>query len=557
MAASKGNLSAAEASLVALIPRLHDDSQTQKLAYLCLAQCYRQSGNPEQQLVAYKEALKIDPFLPTARQGLAEYYLSHQKYAEAQEQFRMMATGPAPSLDAALNLARTGIMMRLSEDREQRDWRPIDELLAQIVHQQSRTPSVAVLEAEVLLAKDLPKDAETLLKECAAKYPHRAPIWLALINLSMYEAEKEPDAAQKEDKWKQAAAYIADAGKNENLGDVVVVREVRGSYSVRHKDPQVAAVLKALGENLGANFNDDAKAHLWANLTSLCIQANDLDLARSYCRRVAETDPTNIHNRYLFCELDLRAYEKQQAVDGKELDQWVDEIERISGRGQPYWLYAKAIRTLVESNKKDPKLLLEARGYLKDVMEMRSDWAAPAVLAGKICELQDEPDQALDFYTRAIYHLGERDGEVIRSTVQLLVPRGRIDEAKQLFDYLEKKKSPLLGEMHEQHDWVEAFRSDPAVAEKVIADSVAADSKEYKDFLRQGQMYEVLVQRLRLKAQKEGREWPRDSDMIRVGQKGINALMKAILSIPRPMRSGSPWCGSWSRSGNPTRLQAW
>ena len=56
-------------------------------------------------------------------------------------------------------------------------------------------------------------------------------------------------------------------------------------------------------------------------------------------------------------------------------------------------------------------------------MEVRKDWSALAVLAGKICELQDEPDQALDFYMRAIYRMGERDSDVIRRTVQLLVPR--------------------------------------------------------------------------------------------------------------------------------------
>ena len=256
------------------------------------------------------------------------------------------------------------------------------------------------------------------------------------------------------------AAYIADAGKNENLGDCVVAREVRASYAVRSKDPQAAAVLKELGENLGADFNDAAKAHLWSNLANLCIQANGLDLARSYCHRVADKEPTNIHNRCCSASWTSGLTKRTRTSIGKELDQWVDEIKQLSGRG-PYWLYAKAIRTLVESQRKDPKLLLEARGYLKEALEQRGEWAAPAVLAGKICEMQDEPDQALDFYTRAIYRLGERDGDVIRRTVQLLVPRGRIDEAKQLVDYLEKKKSPLLGEMTPDLAWVMAFRGEP------------------------------------------------------------------------------------------------
>ena len=127
----------------------------------------------------------------------------------------------------------------------------------------------------------------------------------------------------------------------------------------------------------------------------------------------------------------------------------LNEIEQLGGRG-PFWLYGKAVRTLVQSKKTDPQSLVEARGYLQEALEIRKDWSAPAVLAGKICELQDEPDQALEFYIRAIYRMGERDSDVIRRTVQLLVPRGHIEEARQLFDYLEKQKSPLLGEMSQR-----------------------------------------------------------------------------------------------------------
>ena len=197
-------------------------------------------------------------------------------------------------------------------------------------------------------------------------------------------------------------------------------------------------MLKKLGENLD-KMSDVEKTHLWGNLAALSVQANDLDLARSYCRRVAEKEPKNILVRYLLCDLNLRAYEKGQTPDLQELDQRLNEIERLGGRG-PFWLYGKAIRTLVQSKKTDPQLLLEARGYLQEALEVRKDWSAPAVLAGKICELQDEPDQALDFYIRAIYRMGERDSDVIRRTVQLLLPRGHIDEARQLFDYLENRR---------------------------------------------------------------------------------------------------------------------
>ena len=265
------------------------------------------------------------------------------------------------------------------------------------------------------------------------------------------------------------------------------------------------------------------------------LDPNALDLGRSYYRLLAEKDPANIVIRYLLCDLNLRAYEKGQTADLPELDKLLNEIEQLGGQG-PYWLYAKAIRTLVKSNKKDPKLLLEARGYLQDALKVRKDWAALAVLAGKICEMQDEPDQALEFYVNAIYRMRERDNDVIRRTLALLMPRGRIDEAGQLFDYLEKQKSPLLGEMRPQYALWKVYRGDIAAAEKEVDKSVPAGSKDYRDFLRQGQMYSVLADREKRSARIAYRNGKPDAEaeikrasaaMIRLAQKGVNALLHA------------------------------
>ena len=174
----------------------------------------------------------------------------------------------------------------------------------------------------------------------------------------------------------------------------------------------------------------------------------------------------------------------------EELDRLLNEIERLGGRG-PFWLYGKAVRTLVQSGKTpDPQLLLEARGYLQDALDLRKDWSAPAVLAGKICEMQDEPDQALEFYQRAVFRMGERDNDVIRRTVQLLcAAQEDIEQARQLFDVLERQKSSLLGEMSQEYASVKVFTGNIAEAAKDVENSVAADSKNYKDFFRQGQLY--------------------------------------------------------------------
>jgi len=539
-----GEWKAAKAILLDVLPSLHVP-RDKKFAYFFLSQCYRQEVDTGRQIIALSEAVKIDPYFLSARQALADIYINQSNLALAKEQYLALMKAPRPSPDAPLSLARIWIMELLRKDKERRDWKPVDNLLERIEKQRSLDPNLAALKAEVLLAKGVPHDARRYLEECAGKFPSRVQIWLALINLAMYQAETETNPAEKENYWKQALDVINQA--RGHIGDQAILRTARGNLACRSKDPQRAEVLKRLGEDV-AKLSDLEKRRLWGNLAALSIQINDFAMARSYFRLVAQSDPKNIVARYLLCDLALRVFEKGQTPDLQELDNLTAEIEKLGGRG-PYWLYAKAIRTLVQSNKKDPQLLLEARGYLQDAMEARKDWSALAVLSAKICEWQDEPEQALDLYIHAIHDMGERDGEVLRSTVHLLLPHGRIQEAAQLIDYLEKQKSPLLSEMTEESEVVKAFVGDIGPAAKVIEQSVPPDSRKYQDFLRQGQLFGVLARRLKAEAVAAARDWEAakadekttdsqkdekkekalqiQTKMIAMAQRAVNALMKA------------------------------
>ena len=133
-----------------------------------------------EQIVAYSEAVKIDPYLYPARAGLAEIFLSRGNLAEAAEQYRVLVNGPHPEAEAVFSLARILIMMQLREDKEKRDWEPVDKVLDQIQHEGSLTPDIAVLKAEVLLAKDLPSEAEEFLEAMLREVPQERPAMAGL-----------------------------------------------------------------------------------------------------------------------------------------------------------------------------------------------------------------------------------------------------------------------------------------------------------------------------------------------------------------------------------------
>ena len=224
-----------------------------------------------------------------------------------------------------------------------------------------------MLKAEVLLAKDLPKEPKNFSSNAPRSSPRARQIWLALINLAMYQAEKQTDAGGKRAEV-EAGFGLYRSGRSERTWAIARSCARRGAVAPSAaRIPRRSRVLKKLGENLGADgrFRKE-QTHLWGSLATLSVQANDLDLARSYCRLVAEKEPNNIRIRHLLCELNLQAYEKGQTPDLQELDKLLNEIERLGGRG-PFWLYGKAIRTFVQSKKTDPQLLaggprLPARG---------------------------------------------------------------------------------------------------------------------------------------------------------------------------------------------------
>ena len=183
-----------------------------------------------------------------------------------------------------------------------------------------------------LLARGGSDEAEKFLKKATEKFSKNATVWMALINLAMYQADQTSDPAEREKRWQQASGYADQA--EQSLGDHLMVREKRGQLAVRRKDPHVSAVLKKLGENLDKISPAD-RMRLWDSLAALSVQANDLDLGRSYYRLVAEKEPGNIRMRHALCDLDLQAYEKEKGrtPDLQEFDRRLDEIEQLGGRG--------------------------------------------------------------------------------------------------------------------------------------------------------------------------------------------------------------------------------
>ena len=135
----EGEWKAAKEILVGVLPKLHDEPGIQKFAYLHLGQCCQQLVESDQQLLAYSAAVKIDPNFAPARIGLADIFVSRNNFDAAAEQYVALAGGPHPDPSALLSLARIRIMQQVREDKEKRNWQPVDNLLDLIQKQYTLT----------------------------------------------------------------------------------------------------------------------------------------------------------------------------------------------------------------------------------------------------------------------------------------------------------------------------------------------------------------------------------------------------------------------------------
>jgi tetratricopeptide (TPR) repeat protein len=546
-----------------------------------LAIVYHQLGRPaKEQAPLISNILDSGLHSPSAHNAMADIYIREGKSLDAAEQLRqaylsLPANSPQQE-DAMINYLRLLVRIRQQTEESKRDWAPVEGLLEKWTSGKSPRPEFEVLKAEVALAQGKPEKAREQLEKCTKDKPKSAAAWLGLVRLATSQAGKETDPVKKEGYWKAAAEYIDRAEKV--LGNGLIVRMARGTLALAKKDSPASEILRTLGEKTDG-LTESEKVQLWAILGNMSDEAGEPALAQMYLRRQVDKEPNNVQVRCRLCEMQFRNFEKGRPVDMPEINRLVDDIEKLNAQG-PFTLYAKAVRDFVLAKNKDPKLLQEARDDLEGASEVvrkvlhsqpnddtsrdRSNWAAPVVLAAEICELQDEPEIALNLYVQSVYALGVRDNDVIGRAARLFLSRGRLDEAKAMFDYLESRKSPLLDEMHQEYVFVKVFRGDVAVAEKELDKFVAPDCKNYKDFAWQGQMYALLTKRLKIMSQKaaadaaaaadHGRkndthkpagEWKKDADdlnakagefqstMVVTANKAIRSLFKALSLNPQ------------------------
>ena len=444
-----------------------------KQADFWLGGCYRQLGNADQQLTAYRRAVSVDPFWIPARAGVAAALLSMRRIEEAQDEYReLMRLGGSP-VSAVLDLAQLEILRNLWSNRADRHWGEAERLIRAAEKVAADEPRIPILRAEILVAQDRAPEAEKLLHEARKSHPHEITFYLALVSL-----------AQRERDWGRADKQLDEA--RQEFGDRAALRLARAQQFVQQFGKECAERLRKLAEGTDP-LPEGERIDLWRGLAAASLQVGDYDQTRRLCQRLSEKEPHNLQVRLVLFDLALRA------EDASGLGKVLDQIHEIEGDG-PYWHYGTALELSLRA-KQDKKLLDSAQEHLARCRTLRPGWSRVPFLAAEVCLRQGNEELAIDNYLRAV-DLGERSPRAVRRVVQLLAQRQRFLEADRIIRRIEEQQSPFSASLSRLASEV-SLRLDDFDRALDMAKQAAADSPRQEDHIWLGQVLGILGQRAR------------------------------------------------------------
>jgi tetratricopeptide (TPR) repeat protein len=444
-----------------------------KQVHLLLAECHAQLHNPDQQLLAYRQALKIDGRWLPARRGLAATLAALGKLDEAVAEYRALV-GEAPELGA--ELARLLVARNRRLPAAQRDWAEVDRLLRGLPDKTRDAPDVRLLRADILLAQDQPDAARKLLEAERDRDPQQVAPWLALAALA--ERDGRPDAA---------LAVLAEAERR--AGRRVEWELAKAQHWLRVGGAEAAEQLRQIEAAAGQRPEAD-RGRLWSSLAAAYLALGDRAAARRLARQVAGRESDNLPVRFQLLEMAL------QDGDAAEAERLVGEVRRLEGAGGPLGSYGEAAYQTLLAGRGDKDAPAKARQALARAADQRPSWPRVPALEATLYELEGRKDKALEKYQEA---LGRGEGRlaVVQRVLQLLGEQHRYAEAQEL---IRKLPEPALARTGLGRVAAELTLAglesdggpDPAPARaralQQARRTVAADSRNYRDFLWLGQM---------------------------------------------------------------------
>ena len=431
-------------------------------ADLLLAVAYARLDDPDRQAAACRRALAVDPKSAPARISLASALLAQGRFDEAIAAYREAIPVAASARIALANLL-VSRNLRLPADRH--DWDEVKSLLDEADRSTPGSDEVAILRAQVLLARGKANEARDRLVQARDLHPEQASPWIALAAL-----------AGAGGKMADVMAVLDEA--RGRLGDRADLRLARIGFLAQGQRDEARPALDGLSRDLD-QFAVPDRVTLEQALAEAYSRIGDPDASARHWAKVLEERPNNLRAAMTLFDFALRP----DTGDGRPdaIRRAVDRIRRIEGEDGTIWRHAEAVRLIDSGRRGDRKELGKARVLLGEIQARRQNWSVASLLEAELDELEGFPDQALVAYQKAIQQ-GEARPATVRRTVQLLKGRGREAEADRLVSRL-VEQAPPSGDLARMAAEMALRQDDQQRAVEFAHQAVRADSTDPGDHL--------------------------------------------------------------------------
>jgi cellulose synthase operon protein C len=399
---AEGNWPDARTSLARCLEFFEKHPAHYAKALVGLAQCQTLANNPERALEAYTRAAAANPRLNVAQLGRAEALLRLNRLKDAEPILREYADAmPA----ARLALANAKFAEVMARPANRRNWSEVEAVFG-------RAPfpvGIEILKAKLLAAQGKPDEGEAELKKLVARAGEVPAARVALAEFAARRGGKE-------------SLEVIAAGEAA-IGDTIPFRLAKATLAARARD---TAAVSALAADTG-KFPIDERHQLLLGLANWLYALKQTGDAAKLANQVASERPHDLTSRMLLAQIFLQSGEQDR------LDPVLADLKRLDGEGGPLFLYASVMGELARTPKPDAATAKKLAEQLDAIVRKREVWTRPHVLLGELALRVNDPDKALNHFRKA-FDLGERDEITFRRLLDLLLTRGRTDEALRLLN---------------------------------------------------------------------------------------------------------------------------
>jgi tetratricopeptide (TPR) repeat protein len=441
-----------------------------------LGDSYGHTENHEQQLDAYRRAVKISPKSLRPHNAIFAALLLTSRIPDAIVELREIMKLPGAPAEAQLWLARLLLTKNLQETPAHRDWSAVDAAFQSAVKADRGSVQIPILHAEVLMARNRAAEAEKVLLDARRQYPKSLELWITLAAL-----------AGRQQDWKRVAQRLDEAQRN--FGDSASLRLTRATLLLAQLGPGASQQLRKLAGGT-EKLSQPEVLRLDSGLAMVAYHAQDYELAVQLCRQVCKLSPDDAGSRLLLLEVALRA----PAL--ANLDETLRQIESSEGRNAR-WQFGCAVQLRTQIRENAASIVEQALQHLAIARQLSPNWSSVPLLIGELEILRGDESAAVSNCLTAVY-LGEHNPNIIHRLLSFLQGGRRYLDVDRVIRYVADR--PIVSKLMTGRNL-----SRPGIAEELndfsyvqeSAEQAAAKSKEMVDQIWLAEVLEILGLRAR------------------------------------------------------------